>query len=198
MEFLIDPNVAYIVIVAAVMLSLITILVPGTGLPEIGLILCLLAAWYELSRFEPNPWALGVAALSPLPFLAATRQSRLRLPLLTLSFLMLVAGSIFMFIDPQGRPTVNFPLAGVVSTLCALFIWIAVERGLKAQDLKLGINPDNLVGAHGEARTEIFTSGSVQACGELWSAHSDTPIPAGSTVVILRRDGFVLTVMKTE
>jgi membrane-bound serine protease (ClpP class) len=198
MEFLIDPNIAYILIVAAVMLALMTILVPGTGLPEIGMLICLGLAWYELTHLEPNLWALLVVALTPIPFIIAVRQARLRLPLLALTILMLAVASFFLFIDKDGRPAVNFLLAGGVSILSGLFIWFAVERGLKAQSARPVNDPDSLVGRVGEARTEIYKTGSVQAEGELWTAHSDRPIPAGSQVLILKREGFVLRVKKIE
>ena len=198
MEFLIDPNIAYILIVAAVMFALMTILVPGTGLPELGMLICLGLAWYELTHLEPNLWALLVVALTPLPFIIAIRQARLRLPLLALTILMLAVASFFLFVDENGRPAVNFLLAGGVSILSAVFLWFAVERGLKAQAARPVNDPDLLVGRLGETRTEVFTTGSVQAEGELWTARSDKPIPAGSQVHILKRDGFVLTVKKIE
>lgn len=198
MDFLIDPNVAYIFIVAAVMMALFTIIVPGTGLPEAGMLICLGVAWYALSRLEPNIWALIVVALSVIPFFFAVRQPRLHLALLVLTILMLAVGSVFLFTDKGGRPLVNFMLAGMVSTFCGLFIWVAVERGLKAQGNRLINDPDSLVGTVGEARTEVYYTGSVMAGGELWSARSDKPIPSGSLVRVLSRDGFTLTVKKME
>jgi membrane protein implicated in regulation of membrane protease activity len=57
-----------------------------------------------------------------------------------------------------------------------------------------------MVGLTGNVRTEIeaHSTGSVEVEGEIWMARSKTPIPAGSTVRILRRDGAVLTVKKVE
>ena len=198
MEFLIDPNIAYIFLVAAVMLALMTIIVPGTGIPEIGMVVCLGVTWYELSRQEPNAWALIVVALSIVPFIVAIKQTRLRLPLLAAAVVMLSIGSVFLFTDAQGRPLVNFGLAGVVSTFSGLFVWFAVVRGLQVQGNRLINDPDSPVGVVGEARTAVFREGTVQVNGELWTARSDSPIPAGSFVRILKREGFVLTVKKTE
>jgi membrane-bound ClpP family serine protease len=55
-----------------------------------------------------------------------------------------------------------------------------------------------LVGQPGEARTEVYNDGSVQVSGELWSARSDHPIPAGSHVRVVGREGFVLVVEKEK
>ena len=55
---------------------------------------------------------------------------------------------------------------------------------------------DGLVGQLGEARTNVEDEGSVLVAGEMWSAKSDEAIAAGSTIRVLRRDGFVLIVEK--
>jgi membrane-bound ClpP family serine protease len=51
-----------------------------------------------------------------------------------------------------------------------------------------------IIGDIGEAKTDIFTEGSVQVGSELWSARSDALIPSGSKVRIVKRDGFTLEV----
>jgi len=53
-----------------------------------------------------------------------------------------------------------------------------------------------LVGQVGEARTKIHDQGSVQVGGELWSARSEKEIPEGSSIRVIRRDGFVVVVEK--
>jgi membrane-bound serine protease (ClpP class) len=55
-----------------------------------------------------------------------------------------------------------------------------------------------LVGQIGETRTKVGEEGSVQINGELWSARSENPIPAGSAIRVIRREGFILVVEKTD
>jgi membrane-bound ClpP family serine protease len=198
MEFLINPNVAYLLIVVAVVLFMSTIIDPKSTMLKAGMVLCLVATGYELVYLGGNPWALLVVAFSPLPFFALARQIRLHLPLLIITILMLTVGSVFLFVDQNGRPIVNYLLAGGVSVCCGEFVWITAGRKQNAQGTRLSDAPDSLVGLIGKVRTEIEThsTGSVEVEGELWIARSKTPIPAGSTVRILRRDGSVLTVKK--
>lgn len=198
MEYLLNPNVAYVLIVAAAMLALAAIVIPGTGIPEIGLVLCLGAAGYSIYSLGINGWALLVVGLSAIPFILALRVKSLRFALLPLSILMLIGGSVFLFVDEKGWPAVNLPLAGVVSILCGGFIWIAVERVLIAQQARPSNNPDALVGKIGETRTEVNAEGSVQVSGELWSARSEKPIASGSPVRVVQRDGFILIVEKVS
>jgi membrane-bound serine protease (ClpP class) len=196
MEFLLNPNVAYVLIVAAAMLALTAIVVPGTGIPEVGLVLCLGLAGYSVYSLGINGWALLVVGLSVVPFVFALRAKALRIPLLALSILMLMGGSVFLFMDEKGWPAVNPILAGIVSILSGGFIWFAVERVLVAQRSQPSNDLQALIGKIGEARTQINAEGSVQVSGELWSAKSEKPIEAGSAVRVVQRDGFVLIVEK--
>jgi membrane-bound serine protease (ClpP class) len=200
MEFLVSPNVAFVLIVAAVMLFMATLVNLKSAMLKIGMALCLLAAGYELVYLKGNPWALLVLAFSPLPFFALTRQIRLHLPLLIITILMLVVGSVFLFVDQNGRPVVNYLLAGGVSIVCGEFVWITAGRKQNADGTRISDVPDGMVGLTGNVRTEIevHSTGSVEVEGEVWMARSKTPIPVGSTVRILRRDGAVLTVKKVE
>jgi membrane-bound ClpP family serine protease len=51
-----------------------------------------------------------------------------------------------------------------------------------------------LIGQVGETRTRVHHEGTVQLQGELWSARSQKPIPAGRKVQVTGREGFVLIV----
>jgi membrane-bound ClpP family serine protease len=54
----------------------------------------------------------------------------------------------------------------------------------------------SLIGERGETKTPVQAEGSVQVVGELWSARSEKPIPAGSLVHVVGREGFVLVIEK--
>ena len=199
-EVLTNPNLAYILIVTAVVLFLMTTIFPKSTIAKVGMVLYLGAAGYELVYFHGNPWALLITALSPLPFLIAIRQTRVNLTLLFITIPMLTIGSFFLLVDQKGHPLVSYGLAGLVSVYCGSIIWITVKRMQNVQGIRLSDNPDSMVGLIGKALTEIeiHSTGSVEVEGETWIARSDKYIPAGSTVRILRCDNLVLTVKKVE
>jgi len=198
MEFLINQNLAYILIVTAVMLTITTFLFPRSILPKIGMVLCLVAAGFELSKLQANAWALLMLALSPFPYFVATGQSSQRRQLLIITVAMLFFGSAFLFVDENGSPAINMGLLFFVSVFCALFILVATEGKLNARDSNRGINPDSYIGLIGKAITNIDDVGLVQIEGETCSARSDQPILAGSPVRILKYEGRVLVVKKVE
>ncbi len=195
MNFLLDPNIAYLFLVGGVVLGLLAVVTPGTGILEISTFFCLAMAGYAVYNINVNWWALLVLGLSLIPFILAIQKTKREL-LLGLSILGLIVGSVFLFASDSGRPIVNPLLALIVSLSLAVFLWIAVRKTIQAADMRPIHDPDALIGQVGEARTVIAEEGSVQIGGELWSARSAHPIEAGSEIRVLKRDGFILLVEK--
>ena len=194
MEYLLDPNIAFLLIVASLIMAIITIIVPGTGLPEGVLLVMVGLCWYTLRSLQPNGWALLTIALSLAPFIFAIRQPKARLAWLAASLLLLFGGSVFLFTGNDGKPLVSLPLAGVTSVAFGAFLWFGITRGIQAQRSHALLDPNHPVGMQGTARTNIHAEGSVYVAGELWSAHSENPIARGASVRVLSREGFILTV----
>jgi membrane-bound serine protease (ClpP class) len=200
MAFLINPNIAYLLVVTGIMLLLWTFNNPKSNWPKLLMVVCFMAAAYEFVFLKENPWAFLVVALSPLPFSYAIRQKLPRSSLYLITVAMLSFGSVSLFVDENNSPVIDYGLAGIVSVFCASFILIGVERLRSAGSAILSNDLDSVVGLIGETRSEIesHSAGSVLIEGELWQARSKKPIPAGSTVRVVRQDGFVLTVKETE
>jgi membrane-bound ClpP family serine protease len=200
MEFLINPTVAFLLIVTIATVLSLTILDNKFTLSRCGIILCLVVVVYELFYLELNPWALLVVALSPLPYHFAIRPTSVQLSLVALAILLLALGSFHLFLDENGHPIINYRLAGLILTLCSMSIWVTICRMRSPEGLRLNHHPDSLIGLIGETRTDIeaHSAGSVLVEGELWQARSKEAISAGSTVRVLRLDGFWLTVKELE
>ncbi len=195
MDFLLDPNIAYLFLIGGVLMAMLSLATPGTGFFEIGAFFCIAAAGYAVYNLSFNWWALILLALSVVPFIYAIQRPKREL-YLGLSILLLVIGSVFMF--PQnGGLAVNPFVAVLASGLVAGFLWIAVRKSIEAANVSPSHDLAGLVGQIGEARTKVDEDGSVQVAGELWSARSDKPIAAGSPIRVVGRDGFVLIVEKS-
>jgi membrane-bound serine protease (ClpP class) len=195
MDFLLDPNVAYLILLGAVLLAMMSLAAPGTGLFEIGAFFCILLAGYSIYRLSFNWWALILLGLSIVPFVYALQKPKREL-YVVLSILLLVVGSVFIFPRTENQAVVNPLVAIVASALVAGFLWIAVRKSVDAAGIRPSHDLDRLIGKIGEARTKVEEEGSVQVEGELWSARSEKTIPAGSSIRVLRREGFVLIVEK--
>ena len=196
MDFLLEPNIAYLFLLAGVLLGLMAIITPGTGMFEVGAFFCLALAGYAVYNLSFNLWALIVLILSIIPFVYAIQKPK-REWYLALSILGLVVGSVFLFATDGWQPAVNPLLALVSSVLYAGFLWFVIRKTLQASHARPSHDLEALVGQIGEAKTRIHTEGSVQVAGELWSARSEKRIPSGSAIRVIAREGFVLVVEKS-
>ncbi len=193
-DLLINPNIAYLVLVAAFLLAGMATLSPGTGILEIAAVFMLLLAGWELYNLPVNLWALGIIFVGFALFILAVRRSASR-TLLVLSILAVILGTWFLFrSDPWWVPVLNPLLFIIVTLLTSLFLWVVTVKVTEARTARPDHDLEALIGAAGEAKTSIFGEGSVQVAGELWSARSKEPIPAESHVRVIGREGFILDV----
>jgi membrane-bound serine protease (ClpP class) len=197
MDFLLDPNIAYLFLLGGVLLAMMALASPGTGLFEIGALFCLALAGYAIYNLSFNWWALLLLGLSIVPFVYALQKPGREL-FLSLSILLLVIGSIFLFPRTENQAFVNPLVAILGSGLVVGFAWVAVRKSVEASSARPTHDLSGLIGQIGEARTRINEEGSVFVAGELWSARSENPIPAGSSIRVLQREGFILIVEKND
>ncbi|HNT23835.1 MAG TPA: NfeD family protein [Anaerolineales bacterium] len=193
-EWALSPNIAYLFLVGGFLLAIMAIFSPGTGMLELTAFVALLVAGWHIYQLPFNVWALVLLLLGVIPFLLAVRKSR-QLIYLVVAVAAFVLGSAYLFRGSQWwLPGVNPFLALVVSVMAGGFIWIATVKVMESDRARPAHSLETLLGAVGEAKTVIYTEGSVQVERELWSARSEKRIPAGRKVRILRREGFILDV----
>ncbi len=197
MEFLINPNTAYLLLMFGSVLLLMALVTPGTHFLEGGALLLLGLAGYEIIVLGFNTWAMILLAVSLAPFIFAIQKSG-REWALGISILGLIVGSLYMFPGSGFLPAVNPILAVLVSVASAGFVWFATRKGIQAHHARPLQDLGNLIGKTGQAKTSVHELGSVQVAGELWSARSDKDIPAGSYIRVLSREGFTLIVERDD
>ena len=193
MDPLLNPNIAYLVLVAATFFVLLALMTPGTGVPELLAIFSALLAFYAVYHLSFNWWALAILLLSLFPFWLAVRAARAGL-WLAVAILGFAVGSIFFFPTETGLISVH-PLLALGTTLVyAAALWICVRKIVEVAASRPAHELSTLIGQKGEAKTLVQEGGSVQVAGELWSARSEQPLRAGSPVRVVGREGFVLVV----
>jgi membrane-bound ClpP family serine protease len=198
MEILFNPNIAYVLLVVGFIMALLAIVTPGTGIIEIGAFFLLAMAGFAIYRIGGfHLWALIVLVLAFVPFVYAIRKPG-REWALAIAILLVIAGSLYLFPSTGIIPAVHPVLAVLVSLLAAVFLWWVIRKVIAAHHSRPLQDLHNIVGKIGEAKTRIHDEGTVQVAGELWSARSDSPIPAGRHVRVVSREGFVLIVIPDE
>ncbi len=126
-----NPNVAYLILLGGIFLGLMAVIVPGTGILEVGAFFCLALAGYAVYNLSFNWWALVILVLSIVPFLYAIQKPKREI-YLGLSILLFVIGSVFLFATDGWKPAVNPFVALVTSVLLAVFLWIVARKTMQA------------------------------------------------------------------
>lgn len=195
MDVLLNPNVAYLVLAFGMLLAIMAVLTPGTGVFEIAaLFMFLFVGWYVFVKpTSINFWAFGFLALGSFFYLVALRRFHEKVYLIV-ALLCLVIGTYALFGGDEDLVTVN-PLLGVlIAFVTGGFAWIVTSKTLEAREMQPSHDLQRLIGAVGEAKTDIQTEGTVQVLGELWTAYSRVRIRAGAGVRVIDRQGFRLEV----
>ncbi len=198
MEFLINPNVAYLLMATGAILALMAVISPGTGLFELGAFFAFVLAGYSAYYIGINPWAMAIVVLAIVPFVLAVRRKAMRRLTLAISIGMVIGGSVFLFTQDNGWPAVNPILAITVSLLGSGLIWFSIEKSVHVLQTRPVHDLDALIGQIGEAKSAIHVEGAALVSGELWTARSQKKIPQGSSVRVTGRDGFILFVEQAE
>jgi membrane-bound serine protease (ClpP class) len=197
MDILITPDIGYTLFMISVLLTLMALLSPGSGFLEIGALAVIILTGYTFMQIPVNVWALAVLLLAVVPFYLAVWKGYHK-AFLAASILILLVGGAFLFKGENWFPPVHPLLILFISILEGGAIWVAAQKAIETlkktpvQDLR------RLIGAYGEAKTDVHDEGSVLVNSELWSARSKAPIAKGKRVRVINRDGLILIVEKSE
>ena len=195
-EFLLNPNLVYLFIIGGMSLAFMAILAPGTGILEISALFFLILAGWGIFNLPINYWALILLVIGVFPPIFALRKTKKNY-YLGISVASLAIGSAYLLRGESWYQLAVSPgLAITVSVLIGGLFWIITKKTLEADAAPPSHDLSTLIGALGEAKSEIYQEGSVQVNKELWTARSKEPIEAGTQVRVIDREGFVLLVEK--
>jgi membrane-bound serine protease (ClpP class) len=197
MNFLLDPNVAYLILVIGVLLGMLALFTPGTGILEIGALFAIFLAGYAMYNLPIRVWALILLAVGVVPFFFALRKYKQWYWLIP-AIVSMVVGSVFLFKSETSLTAINPYFATLVSIVSVVLMWFIGVKSIEALRLRPSQDLSRLVEETGEARTDILNEGTVYVGGEEWTARSEKRIPSGSKVKVVGREGLVLLVVKTE
>lgn len=193
LDFLVDPNIAFLVFAVGALALYAELNHPGAVLPGVVGIVFILLALFALNllptRYASFTLIVGAFVLFALEAKFATHGvlGLGGIALLTIGGLLLVDGPI-----PEMR--VRLWTALGVSIPLGLITIFLMTVALRARRNKIVTGEQGMVGAVGEARTEIDPEGKVFVLGELWNAHAPTRVGQGQQVVVRKVEGLQLEV----
>lgn len=189
---LIDPNITYLILIAALWFSVTAVYMPGTGIFE-GLALLGVVGSLALLTQQPTNWiAVLLLVIGVLGFLIMPLIEKRFALLSVIGLIFQAAGSLTLYHDGM---TVSFPLIVVTIGAALLYHRFALLRVLEAHKQRPAMLDDEpLIGASGYVQKAVDPVGTVYVRGESWTARADLPIVAGTPVIVVDRDGLTLFV----
>ena len=195
LDFLLDPNIAFLVLAIGALALYMEFNHPGAVVPGVVGIVFILLALFALNllptRYAAFTLIMGAFVLFALEAKFATHGvlGIGGIALLTLGGLLLVDGPI-----PQMR--VHLLTALAVSVPLGFITVFLMSIALRARRNKVVTGQQGMIGAVGEARTEIDPEGKVFVLGEIWNAHAPSRVGIGEQVVVRKVEGLELEVEK--
>jgi membrane-bound serine protease (ClpP class) len=193
LSYLMDPNVAFILLAIGALALYAEFNHPGAVIPgTVGVVFILLAA-FALNllpvRFAALVLIAGAFALFALEAKFATHG------VLTIGGMaLLVIGGLLLVDAPIPEMRVRLVTALAVSVPLGVITAFLMSIALKARRNKIVTGTQGLIGEIGVAHTALDPRGKVFVHGELWDATASVNIPAGERVLVRRIDGLVLQV----
>lgn len=197
LNVLVNPNIAYILLLLGFYGLLFEVTHPGIGFPGIAGAICLILAFFGMQTLPTNYAGLALIILGIILFIAEANVSGFGL--LTLGGLVcMVLGSLILFESPYqiGRVSLKLILSFSVTTAAiTLFLVSAVVRTHRKKVLS---GKEGIIGLVGEVSSDITPQapGKVFVHGELWKAESEQSVKKGEEVKVIGIDGMTLKVSR--
>jgi membrane-bound serine protease (ClpP class) len=197
MNILLDPNVTYFLLVGGLVLGVIAVFTPGTGLVELGALFAIFLAVYGLVNLPVNSWAITLVILGFVPFFFAGKK-QYRKFLIPLSSVLVIVGSLFIFRKGPGLAAVSIPLVCSIAITAVCLLWLFAIKGTEVFQKPASLNLDELIGREALAVTDISDEGTIFLRGENWSARSKAKILSGTQLRVIARKGLIMLVEPVE
>ncbi len=195
MDFFLNPDVIYLLLMLGLWMGATGAYIPGTGLAELGGVALILAALALMTQLATNWFAvvalvLGASLFFLLPLFKAEWE---RFAILGL---VLQAVASFMLFAEAG---VSLFWIGL-GVLLALAYHRTILRAILRQGRTLSSTQKDefLVGERGRVIAPIEERGTVHVGGELWTARSKHRLESGVEVIVTRQEGLELHVEKAK
>lgn len=191
-----NPNVAYLLMLLGFYGLFFEFSNPGAIFPGVFGAIALILALYA---FQPDILPVNYTGLI-LIFLAIilfvleikiTSHGALSIG----GIIAMLLGSLMLFESPEPflRASLKVIIPSVIVT--AIFFTLTIALIVKAYKRKPQTGAEGLIGAEGEARTDILENGGqVFVHGEIWSAWSAKPIKPGEKIVVDNLENLKLKV----
>ncbi len=193
LAYLMDPNVAFILLAVGALALYAEFNHPGAVVPgTVGVVFILLAIF--ALNLLPTRFAAVVLIFASFALFALEAKFATHGVLAIGGITTLTLGGLLLVDAPIPEMRVHLGTALAVSVPLGVITVFLMNIALKARRNKVTTGVQGLIGEVGTAQTPLNPSGKVFVHGELWDALSSSEVAAGQDVVVKRVDGLRLQV----
>jgi len=188
---LVDPNIAYLLLMLGFYGILFELQNPGAILPGVAGAIFLVLAFLALSALPVNVAGLALLLLG-IGFLLAEVKVQSHGVLGVGGAIALAIGGLILFDD--GAVRVARPLVFAVTGLTVTFFLVVVGAALRARRGVRHTGASAMLGRHVLVLEALAPRGRVRLDGEVWNAEAPVTLEAGAEGVVTGVDGLTLRV----
>jgi|CZKY01.1.fsa_nt_gi membrane-bound serine protease (ClpP class) len=193
LSYIMDPNVAFILLAIGAMALYAEFNHPGAVIPgTVGVVFILLAAF--ALNLLPVRFAAVAMIIGAFALFAAEAKFASHGVLTTGGIVLLTLGGLFLVDAPIPEMRVRLVTALAVSIPLGLITAFLMSIAVRARRNKVVTGKQGLIGEIGIAQSTLAPTGKVFVHGELWDAVSAVTVPAGERIVVRQVDGLTLRV----
>ncbi len=187
LDIIVNPNVAYILMMIGTLGIMLELYSPGAILPGVAGGIALITGFYALNTLPVNYAGFLLILFAIILFLLEIKVPSYGL-LSIGGIIALSIGSVMLIDSPVPELNISWEVIVFVVIFTALFFLFAVGLALKAQRRKPRTGQEGLVGETGEVTQTLKPEGIVRVHGEYWRAHGDGTIKKGTRVQVVAVD----------
>lgn len=193
LQMITNPNIAYILMLIGIYGIFFELFSPGFVLPGVLGSLCLLTALYAFHLLPVNYTGAGLILLG-IGFIIAEALTPSFGILGFGGFIAFVLGSIMLFNNFPDEAVVHWPLIIAAGLATSMVLFTIVNLFIRSKRRKSAVGTETLLHQTGVALKDFKHEGQVKIAGEIWQAHSKTPISAGEKVKVIAIKGLLIEV----
>ncbi|HOM27177.1 MAG TPA: nodulation protein NfeD [bacterium] len=193
LQFISDPNIAYLLLIIGIWGIILEFSHPGFGIPGIVGTIALILAFFGLHTLPINLAGLILIILSFIFFAIEAITPTFGI-FITSGIITFILGSIMLFKKTSEIKIHNTNIL-IASFLTGVFIWFIIWFAWKTKRKKVITGKEGLIGEEGKTITDLNPEGMVFVHGEYWKGKSiKEVIPKGRKVRVIDIKGLTLIV----
>ena len=195
LTILTNPNLVMILGMIGIYGIILEFYNPGSLVPGIIGVICLIMAGYALQMLPVNYAGLTLMLIGIVLIIAEAMVPSFGI----LGFGGIVAflmGGLMLFDTDSGAFQIGWPVLGATVFVMAIMIIVTIRLALKMRKQSVTTGIDVLIGREGEVLIDFKQKGQVRIGGEIWAARSTVDVKQGDSVRVLAVDGLMLEVEK--